>query len=172
MLKLVPMPIRQYAKFNGRMTRNRFLRWLVFLGLVYVLCAWVDLAVIAPALGYLPYEEVEERYLTMIAGIIFILPWFSSSVRRLHDVNRSGWWMLLAIPMGLIFYFSANIGFAAYGFLADPSVSGWVPQNIVEFAINRMSWFATVLAMLSYSPVIYWSLKKGRNEKNRFGLRD
>ena len=31
MLKLVPMPLRRYAQFAGRMSRSQFLRWLAVL---------------------------------------------------------------------------------------------------------------------------------------------
>lgn len=31
--------------------------------------------------------------------IILMVPWVSVSVRRLHDINRSGWWMLLSLTI-------------------------------------------------------------------------
>jgi uncharacterized membrane protein YhaH (DUF805 family) len=32
-----------------------------------------------------------------IAGLVFLLPGLSASVRRLHDGDRSGWWLLLSL---------------------------------------------------------------------------
>ena len=170
MLKLVPKPIRQYAKFKGRMTRSQFLRWLGILLLIYIICAWIDLAFIAPALGYLPFEEVEEQYLTTIAIILLVIPWLSSNIRRLHDVNASGWWMLFAIPMILIIYFASDIAFALYGFLTRSA--GAIPPNIVEFVMNWMPWLIISMAVFCFSPAIFWMIKKGVNIPNRFGSRD
>ncbi len=47
--------------------------------------------------------------LSLIFLLIFILPTLSMSVRRLHDTNRKGWWVLLALipvvgPLTLIFF--------------------------------------------------------------------
>jgi len=171
MLKLVPMPIRQYAQFYGRMTRSQYLRWLGFLLAVYVIAAWLDLRFIAPMLGYLPFEEVEEQYLTLAAAALLVVPWLASNVRRLHDVNRTGWWMVLAIAPVLILYFSNDIGFFLYGFFSDSSQSGWVPPVVSGFIINWLPWIIMGLAALSFSPIIIWSLMKGSNEPNRFGTR-
>jgi uncharacterized membrane protein YhaH (DUF805 family) len=32
-----------------------------------------------------------------ISGLVFLLPGLSASVRRLHDRDRSGWWLLLSL---------------------------------------------------------------------------
>jgi len=171
MLKLVPMPIRQYARFYGRMTRSQYFRWLGFLLAVYVAAAWLDLRFIAPALGYLPFEEVEEQYLTLIAAALLIVPWLASTVRRLHDLDRTGWWMILAILPVLILYYSYDIGFFLYELLSDNSISNWMPANLLEIVINWLPWIIIAMAVLSFSPVIFWSIKRGSNEPNRFGTR-
>lgn len=171
MLKLVPMPIRQYARFVGRTTRSQFLRWLGFLLAVYVVCSWLDLKFIAPMLGYLPFEEVEEQYLTLAAGVLLAIPYLSSNVRRLHDVNRSGWWMLLAVFPIAIIWFSQEIGFWLYGSLTSGFLANLVPASVSDVFINWMPWLVIGLAVLSFLPIIIWSLKKGSNDPNRFGAR-
>lgn len=167
MLKLIPTPIRQYTRLYGRMTRSQYFRWLAVLLAIYVFCAWVDLRFIGPLLGYLPFEEAEEQYLTTAAAVLFVVPWVTSSVRRLHDVDRSGRWMFLAIFPLLIMYFSEDIGFSLYGYLAGGTVSGW----FVDLLIDWLPWVIIGLAAISFSPVIYWSVKKGSNEPNRYGVR-
>lgn len=172
MLKLIPQPVRYYAHFHGRMTRSQYFRWLGFLLVVYIVCAWVDLRFIAPLLGYLPFEEVEEQYLTVAAGLLFAVPWLSSNVRRLHDVNRSGWWMLLAIFPLLIFIFSQDVGFSLYGLLTEGFLSELIPADLAELAINSLPWIVIGIGVLCFLPVIYWSVKKGSGEPNRFGARE
>lgn len=172
MLKLIPQPIRQYAVFHGRMTRSQYFRWLFFLLIVYVICAWVDLRFIAPILGYLPFEEVEEQYLTIVAAVLLVVPWVASNVRRLHDVNRAGWWMLLAIAPLFIAAFLEDVGFTLYGLLTEGFLSDLIPPDLAELAINSLPWVIIGIGALCFSPVIYWSLKKGSGEPNRFGARD
>ena len=170
MAKLIPPAISQYAQFNGRMARSQYLRWLALLFVYYIIAGWIDLQFIAPALGYLPNEDVREQYMVSIVGLLLFLPWLTSSVRRLHDVNRSGWWMLFAIPMFLILYFKDNLmekaGLPVYLFLTDSFVTPLLPQGATEMIIMWLPW---ILALLSYSLVIYWSLKKGSKKENRFG---
>lgn len=172
MLKLIPQPIRQYAQFHGRMTRSQYFRWLGLLLVVYIVCAWVDLRFIAPLLGYLPFEEVEEQYLTIAAGLLFAVPWLSSNVRRLHDVSRSGWWMLLAIFPLLIVMFSEDVGFSLYGLLTEGFLANLIPADLAESAINSLPWVVIGIGVVCFLPVIYWSLKKGSGEPNRFGARE
>lgn len=171
MLKLVPMPIRQYARLHGRMTRSQFLRWLGYLLLAYIIAATLDLRIIAPMLGYLPFEEVEEKYLTWAAAALLVIPWLTSNVRRLHDVSRSGWWMLFAIFPLLIFFYSNEVGFTLYNSLTSGMLSSLVPVSIGEIVINWLPWVVIALAFASFGPVIIWSFMKGSNEPNRFGVR-
>ena len=172
MLKFIPKPLLQYARFQGRITRSRFLRWLAFLYLVYLACAWIDLQFIAPALGYLPFEEVEEQYLVSVAAALFAIPWLASHIRRLHDVDKSGWWMIFAIPMLLVLYFSSYIATAIYRFLITGPGAGQFSQGSMEMIIGWLPMIVFGLAAFCFSPVIWWSLKKGSNGKNRFGPRE
>lgn len=172
MLKLIPQPIRQYAVFHGRMTRSQYFRWLFILLIVYVVCAWVDLRFIAPMLGYLPFEEVDEQYLTVAAAALLIVPWIASNVRRLHDVDHTGWWMVLAIVPILIVAFYDDAGFLLYDQLTEGFLSNMLPANLVEMAMESMQWVIIGIGVICFSPVIYWSLKKGSGEPNRFGARE
>lgn len=42
-----------------------------------------------------------------IYALASLVPWLALSARRLHDIDRSGWWLLLGIVpiVGLILYF-------------------------------------------------------------------
>jgi uncharacterized membrane protein YhaH (DUF805 family) len=49
------------------------------------------------------YDEIYAPLSTIFSLAIFI-PFISVSVRRLHDVNRSGWWLLIELTIiGLLF---------------------------------------------------------------------
>jgi uncharacterized membrane protein YhaH (DUF805 family) len=171
MPKLIPPAIRQYAKFDGRMSRSQYLRWLALLFVYCFIAGWIDLQFISSAVGGIPNEVGKGgHYVVTIVAVLLALPWLTSSVRRLHDVNRSGWWMVFAIPMFLIFYFNNEIGLSVYFFLADSFVTSLLPLGTAEIAILWLPWNVYGLALLSFSPVIFWILKKGSKQENRFGL--
>ncbi len=79
--------LKKYVGFNGRARRSEF--WWYRLGVVLIL------AVAAVA--------VHGSALTDLVSLAFFLPDLAVSSRRLHDLNRSAWWILLAFTgFGLI----------------------------------------------------------------------
>lgn len=103
--------LRKYADFTGRANRRDFWYFTLFIVVVLAITTILDGAFIGPARGYLPFEHEAGRPLSIAATVALFLPFLSISVRRLHDFNRSGWWILLAaIPVagviGLLVWFS------------------------------------------------------------------
>ena len=80
-----------YAKFNGRASRPEFWWWVLFVILMGIGANLIDLAIGAPVFS-------------AITGLGLLLPNIAVSIRRLHDTDRSGWWILIwLIPLiGLI----------------------------------------------------------------------
>lgn len=66
--------ISKYATFSGRARRSEY--W------------WFCLANFI--LGCIPVVNY-------ISGLALLLPGLAVAVRRLHDINKSGWWLLLAL---------------------------------------------------------------------------
>ena len=73
-----------YVKFDGRASRPAFWWWVLFVLLVDVAANLIDLAIGAPIFS-------------SIVGLGLLLPNLSVSIRRLHDTNRSGWWILIGL---------------------------------------------------------------------------
>ena len=80
-----------YVKFDGRASRSEFWWWVLFAILVSIAANIID-AVIGVML------------FSWLVSLGLFLPGLSMSIRRLHDTNRSGWWVLIGlIPLiGLI----------------------------------------------------------------------
>lgn len=80
-----------YAKFDGRASRPEFWWWVLFVILMGIGANLIDLAIGAPVFS-------------AITGLGLLLPNIAVSIRRLHDTDRSGWWILIwLIPLiGLI----------------------------------------------------------------------
>lgn len=80
---LTDIIFKHYFDFNGRATRKVF--WLFTL----------NMFIINFVLG-----AVSDGILSMFVSLLVLLPSLGLSVRRLHDINASGWWILLGfIPV-------------------------------------------------------------------------
>lgn len=74
--------IKKYATFSGRATRSEY--WWFILCEVLII---VGVSAISDRLGGL-------------AGLLLFLPVLAAGARRLHDIGRSGWWLLVnLIPL-------------------------------------------------------------------------
>ncbi len=74
----------KYATFGGRATRPEFWYWALFTIVASVVLAIVDLA--------LPYNVLRLAF-----DVAVFLPSLAVQIRRLHDVDRSGWWLLIGL---------------------------------------------------------------------------
>ena len=93
----VKVCFKKYATFEGRAQRSEFWYFCLFCLLVGIVTLYIDISV----LGY----SVEEEYtpLNTIAYLAVLIPSISVTARRLHDIGKSGWWMLLALTgIGII----------------------------------------------------------------------
>lgn len=77
-----------YVTFSGRACRSGFWYFTLFLFLVGMATSMVDKIIFG-----------HESLFYFASVIVTLLPNVSYSVRRLHDVNRSGWWWLNFIPV-------------------------------------------------------------------------
>ena len=83
--------LQHYADFTGRARRSEYWYFVLFNFIVSILIG-LSLGVIAgllnvPALVYLAY----------LWSLAVFIPSLAVSVRRLHDIGRSGWWLLLSL---------------------------------------------------------------------------
>jgi uncharacterized membrane protein YhaH (DUF805 family) len=76
---------KKYAVFGGRAGRQEYWYFVLFNILAYIL-----LSIIAGVTG-----KIGASLLGLYAVAAF-LPGLAASVRRLHDANHSGWWLLIA----------------------------------------------------------------------------
>tara|TARA_B100000029_G_C17181830_1_gene817263 strand:- start:170 stop:541 length:372 start_codon:yes stop_codon:yes gene_type:complete len=87
--------VKKYANFNGRASRSEFWWFQLFYIIVIFVAVIFDSMYVDNSQAMGPVE--------LISTLILLLPAISVTARRLHDVGRSGWWMLVAITViGLI----------------------------------------------------------------------
>ena len=83
----------KYADVNGRAPRSEFWWFVLFIFVVSIVLSLIDAMLFAPVAG-------TSGPLSLIFTLITIVPAITVTARRLHDLNRSGWWqLLLLIPL-------------------------------------------------------------------------
>lgn len=83
----------KYVDFSGRASRSEYWWWTVFNLLVTFVAIMLD-AVLFP--GSISAQSTY-GVLTVIASIALFLPSLTVFVRRLHDTDRSAWWLLISL---------------------------------------------------------------------------
>ena len=85
------MPLRRYAEFSGRSRRKEYWMFTLLMFLVVIGLSIVERIVgLSGTVG--PYG-----FLTLLFWLAVLVPSIAVGVRRLHDTNRSGWWLLIAL---------------------------------------------------------------------------
>ena len=82
----------KFAVFSGRASRSEFWFFVLFGFLGGIITVIIDVMI----LGY-PYEE--NGPINLIFSVALIIPSIAVAARRLHDINKSGWWQLLWITL-------------------------------------------------------------------------
>ncbi|MGZ5323223.1 MAG: DUF805 domain-containing protein [Solirubrobacterales bacterium] len=75
-----------YVRFDGRASRPAFWWWFLFTILVAIALQIMDGIIFS-----------ESMLLTILVWLGLSLPSLSVAIRRLHDTDRSGWWILIGL---------------------------------------------------------------------------
>jgi uncharacterized membrane protein YhaH (DUF805 family) len=100
------LPLKRYAEFSGRSRRTEY--WMFFLFQILLMVAfWVLLAIVgggALMSGGDPTALAAAGGAVMLVSVLYglvslalLIPGIAVTVRRLHDTNRTGWWVLAPI---------------------------------------------------------------------------
>jgi len=87
----------KYATFTGRAARPEYWWWILAVIILLVILTVIDGALLAPMMGYPAFGVEAPEPLSGIASLALLLPNLAVGVRRLHDTDRSGWWLLLSL---------------------------------------------------------------------------
>ena len=141
----VKCTFEKYASFKGRARRKEFFGFYLF----YILISFVIQLFVALVSGGNP-EAVQ--IIGWLISLFMFLPILGVTVRRLHDVNYSGWWaaspyvmvffvisaMLLQTPVLMVFavlaFLISFVPLVAFFFKSDMEENdyGEVPAGVIE----------------------------------------
>jgi uncharacterized membrane protein YhaH (DUF805 family) len=74
----------KYATFSGRSSRSAYWYWILFYVLITIGVSIIDAVIKTPVIA-------------LLVWLGFIVPNLAVLVRRLHDTDRSGWWVLISL---------------------------------------------------------------------------
>jgi uncharacterized membrane protein YhaH (DUF805 family) len=107
--------LSHYVAFSGRASRSEFWFWYLFVLVLSIVGGILDLMIDMQVVG-------------PIIALGLLLPGISMNIRRLHDIDRSGWWCLIAFTgIGVILLLvwacmKGTSGTNSYG--SDPLLDG------------------------------------------------
>lgn len=101
----VRMAFDSYCRFQGRSSRSEYWWWVLFVAILSFCIGIIE--------GILGFSMTAVQTTSGILSLVLLLPGLGLSVRRLHDIGKSGWWVLLGfIPVVgaivLIIWFAQN----------------------------------------------------------------
>ncbi len=76
--------LENYANFDGRARRSEYWYFVLANFLISIVLQIIDAVIGLPIFGGL-------------YGLAVLIPSIAVAVRRLHDINKSGWWILIAL---------------------------------------------------------------------------
>jgi uncharacterized membrane protein YhaH (DUF805 family) len=97
---------RNYVTFSGRAARAEYWYWVLFTLILSIVTVVLDRAIF-------PDSESGAGPINTVASIIILLPSIAVGVRRLHDIDRTGWWYLIVftiIGVFLLIYWACQRG--------------------------------------------------------------
>src|SRR6478672_270154 len=141
-------PFRKYADFTGRAPRAEY--WWFYLATVVV---QIPLGMIDEMLGeWSPFSG--------LFGLAILLPWLAVSVRRLHDIDRTGWWLAAFFLPFVVVVIWVAMAVAA-------NLPGTPPEPTGPMLVGMI---VAIVAMLILAIVmLVFMVTQGTEGPNRFG---
>lgn len=100
--------LQNYATFSGRARRSEYWYFTLFNLIIYV-----ALMILGLKMGF--------PILALIYSLAVLIPGIAVAVRRMHDVGKSGWYLLIPIYNLILACTNGNSGDNEYG--PDPKAS-------------------------------------------------
>lgn len=162
-MPLMFQPLARYFDFQGRSRRSEYWLWFLFQVIVSIV-----FSALKPVIGNIA------EILNGIFSLAVFIPSLAVGVRRFHDINRTGWWILfpfVVFVVALIVFFSIN----GSSFMANmQSLSTMGPNPTPDQAMAMMTalapmawvflvWFAAALVTFVFNVL------DGTPGHNRFG---
>ena len=191
---LMFQPLAKYAKFEGRSRRSEFWLWVLFRYLLSQFIGAVAFAIIGPT--FMQFGMHPETYagnpdaffqaymnamgpwfrimpFMSLIGLALFIPSLAVGVRRLHDINRTGWWLIMPYVVMIIGFVAFFIICGAMIFSAAQHHTGDMsPSQGAHAALEIVAsiFLCIVLPILiAWIVMLAFFVTDGTKGPNRFG---
>lgn len=86
-MKWFMQALKKYTVFNGRARRKEF--W------AFALLSYLGSFIFTITIAASSRPNLILTFIWVLYGLALTIPFYSAAVRRLHDSNSSGWWLLM-----------------------------------------------------------------------------
>ena len=187
---LMFQPLVKYVQFEGRSRRSEFWLWVLFRFILSQVLGAIALAFIGPLFAQLAshpetinahpdvfFQNYIQTWLRVaplfsLVSLGLLLPSLAVGVRRLHDINRTGWWLIMpyvVMIVGVTVFFivcGAEI-FAAAGHGGAPSSADGTKAALTIVGSVFLCIFAPFL--IAGIVMLIFFVTEGTKGANRFG---
>jgi uncharacterized membrane protein YhaH (DUF805 family) len=122
MLEWMLMPYRRYVDFSGRSRRKEYWMFFLFVMIVYIVCyalILTGLPSIDPVTGQMSGGGGALSMIgSAVLGIFWlatIIPALALAIRRMHDQDKSGWFILIPIYNFILLFIEGTRGPNRFG---------------------------------------------------------
>ncbi len=81
--------LKKYAEFNGRASRAEYWYFVLFNVIISIAISIIE--------GILGLSKNGSGFLSWFYSLAILVPTLAVAIRRMHDVNKSGWFILIPI---------------------------------------------------------------------------
>ena len=159
------LPLKRYADFGGRSARAEFWWFFLFVAILYLVMWVVAIAAVgglaaqgAPSMGMLGAFGVASIFIILF-WLALLIPSLAVQTRRLHDSNRSGWWLVGFYAL-YIMYMAVTLG---AGFAAG--AAGVEP----DMGIAAIAGIVALLFLVYAVVLLVFYCMRGTRGANRYG---
>ncbi len=182
---LMFQPLARYADFNGRSRRSEYWLWALFLFLLNSALSILQFSLLGSSMAAMQGASHSGAAMAasgtgMIFGLIrlvvalgLILPSIAVAVRRMHDINRTGWWIILP---NTVFVISLIVVISLTGadFIKQASQANAASGDasaVMGFLFSMMRAFMWVLLPTLAAKVVTFVFRvtEGTKGPNRYG---
>lgn len=153
---------RNYIRFGGRATRPEFWWWILFIAIASTVLGIID-RIIERAVGI---EDL--TLLGSIFGLATLLPTLAIISRRLHDIGKSGWWLLV---WHLVFIVPGVVAAVTLVILVLAlAKSGSWAVIVADLLLALLAFIVAAVVALGLAIwIIIWMARQGQPGPNHYG---
>ena len=164
------MPLKRFAEFSGRSRRMEFWMWIVFqflvaIAFVIILVALVGGAAMSGDVGQMMAMggiALIVYLLYFLWALISFIPGLAVTIRRLHDTDRSGWWVMLYWGPYLLFIVAGSVLGAGAQMGGEPTEGAAMTGGLIG-VVAGLAWLVGCLVLLVFM------FLEGTPGPNRYG---